>query len=433
MKTQKPRKKSSVRHTRAIALDRSKKPPTTPPPEEIEKLLTEVVQPATFSLLRLYQEMGLRARILTLPVMLAFVLSLIWRQIGAVAEAIRVIKQEGMLWEPPLKVTQQAVSERLRELPASLFEAVLNQVLPVMQQRWQARQRPVAHEIQTVLRQFTRITAMDGSTLDVLIKKVGLLRDTEGNVLAGKMMALLDVASQLPIKIWYGEDSAAHDQSWWEQIIGVLEKESLTLFDLGFVNYGRYLQMTLEHKYFVTRIKSNMAYRVVEQLINGVGLREWVVEIGSAEEGTLQQLRLVEVFYEGKAYSYLTNVLNRERLTGTEIAFLYRLRWRIEDAFKIVKRLLGLAYFHAGSINAICLQVWATWLLYCVLIDLTDQVAEELKLPYKVISVEMVYRGLYHYSQALTRGVTLTVAQYFAQNAKLLGIIKQPRKKQLRV
>ncbi|WJW66461.1 IS4 family transposase (plasmid) [Candidatus Chlorohelix allophototropha] len=420
-----------MRHTRAIALDRSKRPTIAPPPEEIEQLLAEVVQPNTFSLIRLYQEMGLRARTLTLPVMLAFVLSLIWRQIGAVSEAVRVIKQEGMLWQPPIRVTQQAISQRLREMPAALFEAVLNEVLPLMHQRWRQRQRPLPPELQRVLAHFSRVAAVDGSTLDALIKKTGLLREIEGSVLAGKMMGLLDVASQLPLKIWYGENSAAHDQSWWEAIIETLETESLTLFDLGFVNYGRYRQLTVEHKYFVTRVKSRMDYRVVQALTNEEGVREWLIAVGSKEEKSEQVLRLVAVEWEGKSYCYLSNVLERSRLTGATIAYLYRQRWRIEEAFKVVKRQLGLAYFHAGSINAICLQVWATWLLYCVLIDLTDSVAEELKQPFKAISVEMVYRGLYHYSQALKRGETLSVSQYLAQNAKLLGIVKRPSKRPL--
>jgi len=43
--------------------------------------------------------------------------------------------------------------------------------------------------------------------------------------------------------------------------------------------------------------------------------------------------------------------------------------------------LLGLAYFWCGAQNAVQLQVWATWLLYIVLIDLTDAVAEALHVP----------------------------------------------------
>ncbi len=40
-----------------------------------------------------------------------------------------------------------------------------------------------------------------------------------------------------------------------------------------------------------------------------------------------------------------------------------------EDAFNIVKRLLGLSYLWTGSINGIKLQIWATWLFYAVLVD----------------------------------------------------------------
>jgi len=38
--------------------------------------------------------------------------------------------------------------------------------------------------------------------------------------------------------------------------------------------------------------------------------------------------------------------------------------------------LLGLAYFWTGSENGVCGQLWATWLLYAVLVDLTDAVAD---------------------------------------------------------
>jgi hypothetical protein len=37
---------------------------------------------------------------------------------------------------------------------------------------------------------------------------------------------------------------------------------------------------------------------------------------------------------------------------------------------------LGLAYFWVGAQNGVALQLWATWLLYAILVDLTDAVAE---------------------------------------------------------
>jgi len=83
---------------------------------------------------------------------------------------------------------------------------------------------------------------------------------------------------------------------------------------------------------------------------------------------------------------------------------VYGQRWRIEDAFNAVKRLLGLAYFWVGSVNGVELQVWATWLLYAVLIDLTDAVAEVLERPFDALSLETVYRSLYFFTGAYQRG-----------------------------
>lgn len=42
--------------------------------------------------------------------MVAFVLSLVWRRFGAVAEAVRVLEQEGLLWADPPTVSPRAVS-----------------------------------------------------------------------------------------------------------------------------------------------------------------------------------------------------------------------------------------------------------------------------------------------------------------------------------
>jgi hypothetical protein len=439
-KEAKKAKDKGIRHTRAIALDRSKHQPALPPPQQIEKVLNEVLDPLTFSLVNVYQNMGLRARTLTLPVMLAFVLSLIWRQIGSVREAVRVLNEEGMLWQPPLKVTQQAVNTRLRQLPAKLFAQVLDEVLPQMHQRYSARVRPLPRPLQTTLKHFPRVVAVDGSTLDALIKRVGLMGEAaklrseageRGAELAGKMLAIIDVGSRLPCKIWYKEESLAHDQSFWDELETYLNPQDLVLFDLGFVNYERYAKLSSDHKYFVTRAKTNMVYDVLKQISDHKGVREKLIQIGSFEKGEGQLLRLVELEYGGNWYSYLTNVLEPGRLSGVEIGWLYRQRWRIEDAFKLVKRLLGLAYFHTSSINGIMVQLWSTWLLYSVLIDVVDEVASQLKVPRESSSVEMVYRGLYHYSEALKRGEDLSIGEYYAKRATILGIIKAPRKKQL--
>src|SRR5438445_6210654 len=105
--------KNSFRHTRAIRVAQSKHVPAAPMAEPVAERLGELVHPATYAQLAHFSQLGLRDRLLNLPVMVALVLSMIWRQIGSVCELVRVLGQEGFLWTGPLKVSQQAVSLRL--------------------------------------------------------------------------------------------------------------------------------------------------------------------------------------------------------------------------------------------------------------------------------------------------------------------------------
>ncbi|MHB0879127.1 MAG: hypothetical protein ACYC5O_24070 [Anaerolineae bacterium] len=98
------------------------------------------------------------------------------------------------------------------------------------------------------------------------------------------------------------------------------------------------------------------------------------------------------------------------------------------EAFYHIKRLLGLSYLWSGAHNAIQMQVWATFMFYCVLIDLCDQVAQILDLPLEDISVEMTYRGLYHYGVAHQNGLADDPAQYLAAQDDL-GIVKAKRRR----
>ena len=76
------------------------------------------------------------------------------------------------------------------------------------------------------------------------------------------------------------------------------------------------------------------------------------------------------------------------------------------------------------------LQVWSTWLFFAVLVDLGDAVAEELLVPFDSISLEMVFRGLYHFMQANAQGQATDVVKYFAApENRDLGVVKRVRKK----
>jgi len=416
------KKKSSVRHTRAIQRDRSKRPLVAPPDEQIQHRLTELLRPAIAAQKAYYRQLGLRERTLTLSVVVAIVVSLIWRQIGGGGTEIAcLLGREGLLWVPVLVVSQQAVSERLRTFPPVLFLRILEYLWPVLQARWQARQRPLPPVLAWAQERYTAVLAADGSTLDALVRQVGLLRDCEQHPLAGKMLAVLDLCSWLPRAIWYEPDAAAHDQRFWARIQTAVPAGALLLVDLGFTNFAVFAQLTTVT--LITRAKSNLVFQVQKVYQRTDQVQDLLVWIGTGEDR--QQMRLVKVLYQGLWYTYLTNELDPLVLPAPYVAALYHQRWRIEDAYAIAKRLLGLAYFWNGSQRGVELQLWGTWMLYGILVDLTDAVAEALDRPFVHLSLEMVYRGLYYFGQAVRRHEATDPVAYLAANATDLRLIKR--------
>jgi hypothetical protein len=420
------RKNSSVRHTRAIQKSRISHPVAAPSDEQIKARIQEIVHPATLAQVSYFHRLGLRERTLSFVVMVAFVLEMVWRQIGSVNALSKIVQKEAILWEQPRKVSQQALSQRLTSLPADLFLQVLLDILPKAQERWMKREHPLSPELLWAAEHYRAVLAVDGSTLDALIRKIGLLQDLPGNPLAGRMTALLDLCTRLPEKMWYERDPKAHDQRFWDDILSVLKAGSLLIFDKGYINFSVFAKLTRAKVKFITRSKTNLAYTLKHAIIKTAAVHDYLVWIGADE--TRQPVRLIEILYRGKWYRYMTNELDENKLPTAYVVALYWQRWRIEDAYNIVKRLLGLAYFWCGAQNAVEMQVWATWLLYVVLVDLTDAVAEALNLPFSAISMEMVYRSLYFFTNAKQRGETDEVVAYLANGAKFFGLIKRKHK-----
>lgn len=374
-----------------------------------------------------FHRRGLRERVLTLPVMVALVLTMVWQQMEGVTALVRLVQQELILWVPPLRISAQALEQRLRCLPADLFRRVLEHVLPRLHATWPHRQRPLPTAIAWAQSRFNGLWVWDASTLDVLQRRVGVLRDAEQAPLAGRITALLRLDSRLPWRVWYEADPKAHEQNHWSLLLAALPAGALVVFDLGYTNFERFGQLTAAQVTWITRAKNNLVFTLDRVIAQSATVRDRLIRIG-ASEGQ-QTVRLIEMYFEGKWYRYLTNALDPTRLPAVYAVMLYRQRWRIEDAFLLIKRLLGLSYFWCGAQNAVELQIWATWLLYAVLIDLTDAVAEALRRPFADISVEMVFRSLPFATGPCQRGEAPSVVAYLATHAKLLGLIKRPRAK----
>lgn len=397
-----------------------------PQDAEIEQRLNELVKPAVFAEVAYYHQLGMRNRVLSLPVMVSLVLAMLWRHIPGVMSLQRVIAQERVLWTQPLQVSQSALSQRFLSFPAAVFQRVLEGVLAQLPQRCAARTRPLPALLGRVRERFSGCYALDGTTLEALFRKLKALQEYPEAPLAGHLGAVCDLVSHLPVKVWFAENPKTNDKAFLPQLLAWVPANSLLVFDLGYFAFSFFDALSEAGSYFVTRQREKTSFTCQQVLLQRPQVQDQIVHLGKYRSNpSTHAVRLIAVYVDGAWRQYLTNVLDPQRLSVLDVVALYEQRWHIETAFALVKRLLDLAYLWVGSVNGIQLQVWATWLYYAVLIDLCDDVAECLQLPLAHISVEMVSRSLYFYVQAQSQGYTGRAAGYFAAQAKLLGIVKR--------
>ena len=397
---------------------------------EIEHRLTTLVKPAVYAELDYYRQLGHRNRLLGLPVMVALVLALIWRRVPGVCTLQRMFARERILWAQPTTVSQPALSERFLTFPAVLFERVLYRVLARLPTRQAARTRPLPTDLAAIQTRFEHCYALDGTTLEALFRKLQTLRDHPTAPLAGHLGVAVDLLSKLPAKLWWADDPASNDKALAPGIVAWLATDTLVVFDLGYFAFWLFDALTAAQTWFVTRMREKASYTVQQVLVKRPQVRDQIIHLGIYKgNGQCQHpLRLVEVFVNGRWQRYLTNVLDPQRLSVVEVVALYDARWSVETTFLLVKRLLDLAYLWVGSLNGVKVQVFATFLFYAILIDLCDDVADQLELRLEQISVEMVYRGLYHYVTAVDQQLFIGDAPtYLAREAWGLGIIKRQR------
>jgi hypothetical protein len=396
--------------------------------EVIEERLRLLLKPAILGQQGYARLLGLRERILSFPVMVAAGLTLLWRQVPSVCELTRMLAREDCLWAGRVKVTQQALNQRFLSFPAELFHRVLMALLPRLQRRWAERSRPLPAAVGRARELFREVLVVDGSTLEALFRKLKALEELAPGTLAGKICTVIDLASRLPRYVWFTDVAQAHDTNFLARVLKVSHQGTLWIFDRGFYDFGFFEQVIDRGAAWITRSKSNLAYRVSQILEQNDFIRDRLVSI----EGCRHPLRLVEMRFERQWYRYLTSVVDPTVLPAEIVADLYRRRWRIEEAFFIVKRVLNLAYLWTGSENGVLLQVWSTWLFFAVLVDLGDAVAEELRIEFDQISLEMLIRGLYHFSVAYQNGLADDPVKYFAAPENQdLGVVKRRRKKRL--
>src|SRR4028118_1246384 len=282
----------------------------------IASQLSALLTPAITSQENYYRQLGLRGRILNLPLMVAAVLTLLWRDVAGVTELTRMLVREGFLWCRPQNISQQAISQRFLTFPACLFEKVFKDLLPDLKAAWHTRtSRPVPECVQFTLSRFERIWIVDCSTLEALFRKLNSLEDVPQGQLAGKMGTVVDLMTRLPVEIWFQENPRASDTKLETDILNLVTAKTLLLLDRGFYHSSFWLRLSEQEVHFITRLKKGAKIQVQQVFTNSYALRDSLIRLGSGPKTTpFITLRLIEI-RSGKAWhSYLTSVLEPSTL-----------------------------------------------------------------------------------------------------------------------
>jgi hypothetical protein len=139
-----------------------------------------------------------------------------------------------------------------------------------------------------------------------------------------------------------------------------LQRGAMLVFDRGYTDYSWFQHLTEEGVHFVTRLKDNATYIVLERRpAAGAGVRadEIIVLEKQAHSQTAPFLRRVRYWDEGnqRELVFLTNHLD---LPAATVAAVYKERWQIELLFKALKQNLRIKTFVGTTANALKTQIW---------------------------------------------------------------------------
>ncbi|HOH55606.1 MAG TPA: IS4 family transposase [Paludibacteraceae bacterium] len=223
---------------------------------------------------------------------------------------------------------------------------------------------------------FKEVLLIDSTTIRLfsdLLKGAGRNPKGDGKKKGGlKVHMLIDAVQSVGrfIKI---TEAKVHDKNFLKELD--LISYSMVVFDRAYNYYHQFALWTEKNVFFVTRLKKNAVYKVIEVLQKhekeknkAMVLREEIIELEyypETEQGKRQMkikktLHLKKVCYQDQQGRYFEFISNSMHSSAEEIAFLYKKRWGIELLFKKMKQNFQLHYFYGENENAIRTQVWCT-------------------------------------------------------------------------
>jgi hypothetical protein len=203
-----------------------------------------------------------------------------------------------------------------------------------------------------------KLVSMDSTVIDLCLSMYdwAKFRRTKGAV---KLHLVLDHDGYLPCFGLITDGKVSDVKAAWQIDFA---PGTIVVDDRGYNDYRLFANWTEAGVYFVTRMKDNALFEVVEEREppqNRNIVKDQIIRLTGtgAQKKCPNLLRRVEAIREdtGEMLVFLTNHLG---LGASTIAAIYKDRWQIELFFKAIKQNLKIKTFVGTSVNAVKTQIW---------------------------------------------------------------------------
>jgi hypothetical protein len=175
--------------------------------------------------------------------------------------------------------------------------------------------------------------------------------------------------------------STAANYSERKALMAMLEAGVTYITDRGYLAFDIFQQITAQHAFFITRIRSNINAAV--QTVLEVHVPESWNRLLSDITDTLvifsgdrskQTYRLVCFVVWGELYRITTNRLD---LKTSEIIMLYAYRWQVELFFRCIKRTFNALHLWSHEADGIKIQFYIYLIVYVLLIQFKQTLIQQ--------------------------------------------------------
>lgn len=227
------------------------------------------------------------------------------------------------------------------------------------------------------------VFAMDSTTIELCLS-LSPWAQFHHDKGACKLHTAIDIAGELPqfAVITHGRthDVRVARQQWRFHF----RKGATVVFDKGYVDYGWMNELNQAGVFFVTRIKSNCQFRIVEcrEHDRTRGLRadqttQLISQRGGRYDGNLRRVS----FRDPDTGKWLVFLTNRFDLSPKTICDLYKSRWKIELFFKTLKQHLRVKKFLGTTTNSVKAQILVALIAYLLVMLLKYSMKSDISIP----------------------------------------------------